>query len=100
MMCKMSRNSRQGDRVSSALYYSLLFVPSEEQKTSDCSDNTKDETVQQRGEGGKCHSSGLSRNACDNAKNVTVEVSVKPWPNRVATSRRKLGLLATPFGQA
>ena len=73
---------------------------SEEQKTSDCSDNTKDETVQQRGEGGKCHSSGLSRNACDNAKNVTVEVSVKPWPNRVATSRRKLGLLATPFGQA
>ena len=62
---------------------------SEEQKTSDCSDNTKDETAQQRSEGGKCHTSGLSRNACDNAKNVTVEVFVKPWPNRVA-SRRKL----------
>ena len=36
---------------------------SEEQKPSDCSDNTKDETAQQRSEGGKCQTSGLSRNA-------------------------------------
>lgn len=35
---------------------------SEEQKTSDCSDNTTDEIAQQRSEGGKCHTSGLSRN--------------------------------------
>ena len=38
---------------------------SEEQKTSDCSDNTTDETAQQRSEGGKCHTSGLSHNTCD-----------------------------------
>ena len=39
-----------------------------EQKPSDCSDNTTDETTQQRSEGGECHTSGLSRNSRDNPR--------------------------------
>lgn len=37
----------------------------EEQKNSDCSDNTTGETAQQRCEGGECHAYGLSRNTRD-----------------------------------
>lgn len=38
---------------------------SKEQKPSDCSDNTTDETTQQRSAGGECHTYCLSHNTCD-----------------------------------